>query len=259
VPVSVTGTLVVPLVGWVAVFGAIEANVGPCTVNVAVVLVPFDVVTTATLLAPAEAVLAMLRVAVTVVELTTVKVPVATVTPVPSPVSPVPPDKLVPVSVTGTLVPRTPVLGVIEVRVGLATVNVEVVLVPFDVVTTATLLDPAGAVLAMLRVAVIVVELTTLKVPVATVTPVPSPVSPVAPAKLLPVSVTGTLVPLRPVLGVIEVSVGCTTVNVTVLVVPMGVVTLKFLAPSEVAAVMLNVAVIAVGLSTVKLVTRTLG
>jgi hypothetical protein len=259
VPVSVTGTLVVPLVGCVAVFGVIEASVGPCTMNVAVLLVPFDVVTTATFLDPVEAVLVMLRVAVIVVGLTTLKVPEATVTPVPSPVSPVAPAKLVPLRVTGTLVPRTPALGVIEASVGLTTVNVAAVLVPFDVVTTATFLDPAVAVLAMLSVAVIVVELTTLKVPVATVTPVPSPVSPVAPAKLVPVRVTGTLVPLRPALGVIEVSVGCTTVNVTVLVVPIGVVTLKFLAPSEVAAVMLNAAVIVVGLTTVKLVTRMLG
>ena len=69
--------------------------------NLTVLLDPLDVVVTAIFLAPVVAVLMMLRVAVTEVEFTTWKL--VKVTPVPSPVSPVAPDRLVPVSVTGTL------------------------------------------------------------------------------------------------------------------------------------------------------------
>ena len=50
---------------------------------------------------------------------------------------------------------------------------------------------PTVAVLATLSVAVIVVEVD-VRLPAATVTPVPSPVSAVVPVRLVPVMVTGT-------------------------------------------------------------------
>ena len=132
--------------------------------------------------------------------------------------------------------------------------NVTVLLDPFDAVVTAIFLAPVVAALVMFRVAVAEVALTAWKVPVTTLTPTPSPVSPVAADRLVPVRVTGTLMlPLAgcvAAFGLIEVNVG-PTVNVTVPVVPIGVVTLKFLAPSEVAAVVVKVAVTVVLLTTV--------
>ena len=69
--------------------------------------------------------------------------------------------------------------------------NGRVLVFPIGVVTPIFLI-PVVAVLDTLRVALIVVEFTTVKVPVARVTPPPSPVSVVAPVKLAPVMVTGT-------------------------------------------------------------------
>ena len=104
-------------------------------------------------------------------------------------------------------------------------------------VVTAMFLAPVVAVLEMLRVAVTVVEFTTVKVPATMLTPLPRPVGPVAPVRLVPVSVTGTL--RVPVAGrvadavLIDVSVGPSTVKVTVLLVaPPALVTLMVLGPS---------------------------
>jgi hypothetical protein len=69
-----------------------------------------------TFLAPSEAVGAIAKVAVTVVEFGTVRP--LTVTPVPDTDIDVTPVRPVPVRVTLMLVPCTPVLGVIEVRLG---------------------------------------------------------------------------------------------------------------------------------------------
>ena len=52
---------------------------------------------------------------------------------------------------------------------------------------------PTVAVLATVSVAVIVVEVD-VRLPAATVTPVPSPVSAVVPVRLVPVIVTGTAI-----------------------------------------------------------------
>jgi hypothetical protein len=97
-------------------------------------------------------------------------------------------------------------------------------------------LTPTVAVLAMLRVAVTVVGLTTRRLPADTLTPVPSPVNPVVPVRLVPVRVTGT--PIVPVAGwvatagEIAVRVAPCTVKGRVLVFPIGVVTPMFLIPT---------------------------
>src|ERR1700738_2807276 len=129
------------------------------------------------------------------------------------------PFRLVPVRVTGTLVPIAP-----------------------------------GA--AMARDAVTVVEFTTVML-LAT-TSAPDTFTADAPVRLVPVRVTGTLVPITPVLGAIEVSVGAgreTTVNVMVLLIPPGVVMLTLLAVSKAVPAIEKVAVTVVGLTTVTLLT----
>lgn len=120
--------------------------------------------------------------------------------------------KLVPIRVTGKLVPRAPDEGVIEVSVGAGgaiTVNVTALLVPLGVVMV-TLLAVGAAKTGMAKVAVTVVLLTTV-MPVI-VMPSPDMVIPVAPVRLVPVNVTGTEVPRSPEVGAIEVSVGNGTV-----------------------------------------------
>jgi hypothetical protein len=184
----------------------IAVSVGLTTVNAAVRdALPLGVATV-TVLALSPAVAPTVKVAVTVVAFTTVKL--LTVTPVPATVTPVAAPKPVPVMVTGTEVPRTPVFGETAVTVGAATVNVTALLVP-PVVLTVTFLAVSDAVPEIVKVAVTVVELTT--VTPLTVTPVPDTVIAVAPARFEPVRVTGMLLFRPPVLGSIEVSVGCPT------------------------------------------------
>src|SRR5207237_2500069 len=94
----------------------VKVNV-PCaavTVNVTVLLVPPGVVTE-TVLAERVAAAAIVKVAVTVVALDVMPL---TVTPVPDTLTAVAPVRFVPVSVTGTEVPRAPVVGTIAVSVG---------------------------------------------------------------------------------------------------------------------------------------------
>src|SRR3954451_2824745 len=91
---------------------------------------------------------------------------------------------------------------------------------------------PSVAVGASASVALIVVAFATVND--ATVTPVPDMVTAVAPARLVPVNTTGTfLVVVAKVAeaGATEVSVGATTVKVTVLVLPSGVATVIVLPP----------------------------
>jgi len=76
------------------------------------------------------------------------------------------------------------------------------------------------------------------------VTPAPDTFTAVVPVRLVPVIVTGTAVPCRPVAGAIEASVGPTTVNVTAVLTPIGVLTVTFLPPRVAPVVMANVAVI---------------
>jgi hypothetical protein len=245
VPVRVTGTTVLRT----PVLGLIEVNagaVGATIVKVTGLLVPFAVVMV-TVLADRAADPEMAKFAVTVVELTTL-MPL-TPTPVPETVIAVAPVRFVPVRVTGTVVPRPPVLGAIEDSVGdngLSTVNV-VVGAPIGVFTVTVLVESV-AVAVMLNVAVIVVEFTTV-IPL-TVTPVPDTVTEVAPPRLVPVRVTGTLLPRTPVLGAIDVRVGPWTLNGTFPVVPPGVLTWTLKFPRVAVFDRMKVAVIEVELTT---------
>ena len=201
-------------------------------------------VTTVTVLGPSAAFDVMVNVAVTLVELTTLMFD--TETPAPPTVMFVAPVRFVPVRLTSTDVPRDPETGLIDVSVAPLTVNGRVPLFPPGVVTR-TLCAPRLALVAITNVAVMLVELTTL-VPV-TVMPVPDvklTADPVV-VKFVPVSVTATLVPRTPEFGLIKESVGAggfTTVNVTVLEVPFGVVTLTVLAPRPAVVAIVKVAVI---------------
>jgi hypothetical protein len=228
-------------------------------VNVTVFVVPAGV-TTLTLRAVAAAAVVIVQFAVTVVA---VGVPVmGQVTPVPETLTAVAPVRLVPVRVTGTVVPRTPVLGAIDVSEAPCTVKARVfVLFPAGVVTRKLCAPrPAVVPLAMVKVVVSWVELTTVTVP--TVIPAPEVKVTVVPlvVKFVPFTVTATLVPRTPEFGTTETRVGrlgVCTVNVTLLDVPFGVVTLTFLAPAAAAGAIVKVAVTVVSLTNVMLLTVT--
>jgi hypothetical protein len=214
------------------------------------------------LLGPIVAPFVRLKVASMVVEFTTTVVPPAMVKPfagavmwmvVPVAVKPVP------VKTTACPAPRMPEAGAIEARVGVpgrTTVNVTGVVVPVGVVTV-TFLAVSAAVAETVKVAVMVVSFTTVKL--GTVMPLPPPPPPpetltdVAPVRLTPVKVTVSLVPLAPVFGAIENSPagGTVTVNVTALLVPPGPVVVTFLAPAVAPGEKAKVAVIVVSLTTV--------
>jgi hypothetical protein len=106
------GMLVAPLAGFVKVTVGATA----VTVKVCGPLVPIEFVTV-TLWAPAGAFRVMVNVAVIDVLLTTVVL--LTVMPVPLTLIADPAPKFVPVSVTATAAPWTPLLGPIEVKTGL--------------------------------------------------------------------------------------------------------------------------------------------
>jgi hypothetical protein len=178
---------------------------GPTTVNVTLPLVPPGVVTL-TVLAESVAVPEIVKFALTVVAFTTVRP--LTVIPVPETLIALAPVRLVPVRVTGTVPPRVPVVGLIEVRVGgggATTVKVTLLLVPPGVVTL-TVLAEVVAVPEIVKFAVTVVGFTTVRA--LTVIPVPETVIALVPVRLVPVRVTGTSVPRTPVFGAIEVNVG---------------------------------------------------
>jgi hypothetical protein len=247
-PVRVTGTLAPRF----PVIGATDARDGPPTVNVTVLVVPIGV-TTATFLPLRVAFAAIAKVAVTVVSLTAVTP--LTVTPVPDTVTDVAPVRPTPVSVTGTLFPRRPVVGLIDARVGPVTVKVTVLLVPPGAVML-TFLAVSAAPVVITKFAVTVVSFTTFKL--LTLTPAPDTAIAVAPVRFVPMRVTGTVIPRWPELGAIDAKVGTggvTTVNVTVLVVPPGAVTLTFLAVSAAFAAITNDAVTVVALTAVTPVT----
>ena len=245
--------------------GAAIATVAPVTVNGIVFVFPIGVARPM-LMIPGVAPLAIARVAVTVLELTTVRVPATTETPVPPiPFNPVVPVRLAPVKVTGSVaVPRTPVFGAIEVSDAPCTVNATVLLAARAPATlTVTVLAPSVAPAVMVNVAESVVELVTVT-PLTMIPPPPPPpetatvVSPVM--KLVPVRVTGTVVPRTPVVGAIEVNVGVggiVTVKVTALLVPPGAVTVTFLAVPAANALMVKVVWTCVSLTTVMVPTVT--
>jgi len=182
-------------------FGPENATVAPVTVNpfVSAGVVPMGVVTV-TFLAPSPAPAVIAQFALTVVAVDVMPVQV---TPPPAMATAVAPVRLVPVSVTGTVVPRLPLTGEMEVNVGPCTVNVTALVTPAGVVTV-TFLAPVAAPVVMVKVAVTVVSFTALKA--LTVTPPPDTVTAVAPVRPTPVMVTGTAVPRTPVLGAIEAS-----------------------------------------------------
>ena len=225
--------------------------------NVTALVTPSGVVTVTFLaVRPVDAV--TVKIAVTVVSFTTVKELAVTPAP-PETLIDVAPARPVPLIVTGTLVPFAPVAGVIPVNTGTVNVYVTVPLVPPGVVTL-MVLAPRAAVDVLVRVALMVVEFTTVTpLTVMPVVPVTFTVVPVV-VKLVPVRTTATLSPRRPDAGEINVRVGTsglTTVKVTALLVPLGVVTVTFLAVRPVDAVMVKVAVTVVALTTVKELTVT--
>jgi len=201
---------VVPLAGVVvkAGVGPVNAGVPPVTVNGSELLVPPGVVRVRFLI-PSGAALEIFRVAVTEVAETTVRLVTGINAPMP-PTAKVP-VRFVPVKVTVTLVPRAPDVGLIEVSVGAGgavTVNVTGLVTPPGV-DTLTVRAPRVARLAMVKVVVTVVSLTGFGVP--TTIPVPETVIRKAPVRLVPVSVTVTVVPRKPEAGEMEVSVGAAT------------------------------------------------
>jgi hypothetical protein len=197
-PVRVTGTVLPRM----PVIGAIETSVGPVTVNGTVLVVPPGVVTL-TVLAESVAPVVITKFAVTVVSLTMV-IPL-TVMPVPDTFTAVSLERPVPVRVTGTLVPRTPVLGTIEVSVGNATVNATAPLVPPFVVIVTVLVERAA--LAAIAKFAFTVEAFTTVIPL-TVTPVPETAIDCVPVRFVPVRVTATVVARAPEIGLIAVSIG---------------------------------------------------
>jgi hypothetical protein len=211
--------------------------------NVTGGLVPVAVLTV-TLKFPSVALAAMPNVAVTWVELTvlillTVMFGLLVATDVTD-------TKLLPVSVTETLLPGTPLLGLIEASVGAPTVTVNVTgaLLPL-VVVTITLAGPVVALAAMVNVAVICVGPVTLTPLTATPGLLTETVAPER--KLAPVRVTvDTVAPWGPLVGLIELTLGAggLTVNVTGGLVPLAVVTLTLAGPSAAIEAMVNVAVI---------------
>jgi hypothetical protein len=163
-------------------------------------------------LTPTVAVLWITSVAFTCAEVAT-RLPASTETPVPKPVSPLVPARLLPAMITGTLIePAAGCVaddGVIDVRVGATTVNVSPLLVP-PFATTVTVLPPVAAAVVIVKVVLIWVPVAfTVKAP--WLTPVPLTFSAVVPVRLLPVMVTLNVVPRRPELGEIVLSVGAAT------------------------------------------------
>ena len=190
-----------------------------------------------------------------VVSLTTERIVQATPPP-PVAFTAVAPVNPVPMRVTGTALPLPPELGVIEVSTGTGSgsaVKVTALLVPPGVAVTVTLLGFRLALIPMLKVAVTVVSFTA--VTALAVTPVPEIVTVVTLLRPVPVRVTGTTEPRKPVLGEIDISVGAVTVKVTVLLVPPGVVMLTLLAVVAAFASIVKVAVAVVSFTTTRLVT----
>ncbi len=213
-PVAVLVTVMVPFLVLVppvfkAGVGPVNVAVAPNTVKGSELLAEAAAVVTVTFLAESPAFLAIVKVAVTVVSFTTVIL--LTVTLPPGTVIAVAPVRWLPLRVTGTLVPRTPVLGVIEVSTGVAgavTLKFRLGVLVTPVTPSVTLMGAFAVTPALdgiWRSAVIVVSLITVRV----VTLMPSPAfTPVTSVSPVPVRVTETVVPRTPVFGAIEVSTG---------------------------------------------------
>jgi hypothetical protein len=118
-----------------------------------------------------------------------------------------PATKFVPVKVTATVDPVSPMAGLIDVSVGGGGVMLKVTggLVPYKVVSV-TVAAPKAALAAMVKVAVSSLELITPTLETDTPGLLTATV-PVA-KKFVPVNVTGTLAPASPLAGVIDVMVG---------------------------------------------------
>lgn len=201
-----------------------ESRCGP-TWNVRPLLVPPGVVTV-TVLAVSPALAASVKVTVTVVSFTTTML--LSESPVPDTATAEVPVRPVPVRVTVNVDPRTCWLGLIAVSVGTGggvTVKVTLLLVPPGVVIVTFRFAKRliEALEAMVKVAVTVAAFTTVRL--LTVTPLvqrrliaQDTLMAEAPVRLVPLSVTETLVPRAPEVGAIEASVGAgvaTPVNST--------------------------------------------
>jgi hypothetical protein len=183
--------------------GVIDVSfAGTVTVKFTVLVVAPGTLTL-TVLAPVVAVFAIPKVAVTVVSFTAVNA--VTVIPVPDTFKDVAPVKPVPLSVTGTLLPRSAEFGLIDESTSLVTVKVTVLLVPPGVVTL-TVLAFAVAFADMVNVAVIVPSFTTV-IPL-TVTPLPETLIDEASLSPVPAIVIATAVPWRPDAGLIDLRTG---------------------------------------------------
>src|SRR5215831_5205205 len=123
-----------------------------------------------------------------------------------------PEAKLVPVKVTGRLLPTTPLAGLIPDKVGETMVKPSGGLVPPSVVTV-TLAVPGGAEAAMVKVAVIWVALSTVTLLRVMLGPALRTTSE---DRLAPVRVTGMLEPVAPVAGLKEVREGAGTGAATI-------------------------------------------
>ena len=135
--------------------GVIEVSVGGPReiVNGTAAVVPPDVLTV-TLAAPVAAVAAIVNVAVICVPLVTLTL--LTVTPGLPTATVAPETKLEPVNVTGTVVPRVPLVGAMEAKVGAGglILNAAGALVPLEPLTV-TLATPVAALAPIVNVAVI--------------------------------------------------------------------------------------------------------
>jgi len=212
---------------------------------------------------PEFAVVAMAKVAVievllTTVTLETVMPALATLMTVPVPWD----EKFVPVSVTERLVlPSVPPVGEIAVSVGGGALTVNVwqgghgVVSPLWVTTTSC--GPMVALLAMTKLAVMVVKFwTTTLLGVMPVLPGKLMVAGLPTSKFVPVRVTRAVVPCTPLLGEMPVRVGGpTTLKLTVPLAPALVITLMLSVWISAFPAMVNVAVMLVGLTTVRLET----
>jgi hypothetical protein len=207
-------------------------------------------VETVTFWAPRVALAEMVKVAVTVPEFTTWTLVTLTPPPTVTPAPPVPesaPVRLVPVSVTLTAAPRTPVAGLIPVNVGapreMTVKGVELLGPPPPGTVTVTFLAPRVAPVLIVKAALTCVSFCTA-IPL-TVTPPPPPDTLIAvvPVSPLPKRLTANVVPRTPWFGEIDWSTGPFTVKVTVPLVPPGVVTKICRGPTAAPAVMVTVAV----------------
>lgn len=212
VPVRTTGTVGPgrPLLGEMAV------NVGACgrsIVNGKVFVAPPGMVTL-TVRAPMAAPGAIVKVAITEVWPAAVEVlKLLTVTAPPEMFKADAPARPGPLRVTCTVVPCVPEPGVMAVSEGSTVKFTEPLALVFPLgVARFTVRSVCAALAAMAKLAFTVVSFTGVN-PV-TLMPPPKPVKPVAPVRSLPVITTGTVVPVYPVGGAINVRIGPVTVKV---------------------------------------------